>query len=234
MKKMYRLVVTDDFSRFSWVFFLATKDETSAILKTFITGIENLIDLRVKVIRCDNGTEFKNSVMNQFCEMKGSGPNWLFDIDALTKSMNYKPVVAGNQSNGSAGTKACDNLVQRILLMLDSNHQGRRKKKDVEDPWNKDCDVSSPEEPRVNQENDANEDNVVDENIVYGCADDLNMPNLEDIVYSDDDEDVGAEAGMNNLDTFIPVSPIPTKRIHKDHPVEQIIGDLEYRTSNRE
>ncbi|GKC20284.1 putative ribonuclease H-like domain-containing protein [Tanacetum coccineum] len=63
--------VTDDFSRFSWVFFLATKDETSEILKTFITGIENLIDLRVKVIRCDNGTEFKNRVMNQFCEMKG-------------------------------------------------------------------------------------------------------------------------------------------------------------------
>ncbi|GJV63680.1 putative ribonuclease H-like domain-containing protein [Tanacetum coccineum] len=71
MKKMYCLVVTDDFSRFSWVFFLATKDETSEILKTFITGIENLIDLRVKVIRCDNETEFKNRVMNQFCEMKG-------------------------------------------------------------------------------------------------------------------------------------------------------------------
>ncbi|GKC60889.1 putative ribonuclease H-like domain-containing protein [Tanacetum coccineum] len=71
MKKMYCLVVTDDFSRFSWVFFLATKDETSKILKTFITGIENLIDLKVKVIRCDNGTEFKNRVMNQLCEMKG-------------------------------------------------------------------------------------------------------------------------------------------------------------------
>ncbi|GJR16187.1 putative ribonuclease H-like domain-containing protein [Tanacetum coccineum] len=71
MKKMYCLVVIDDFSRFSWVFFLATKDETSEILKTFITGIENLIDLRVKVIRCDNRTEFKNRVMNQFCKMKG-------------------------------------------------------------------------------------------------------------------------------------------------------------------
>ncbi|GJV55444.1 putative ribonuclease H-like domain-containing protein [Tanacetum coccineum] len=47
MKKMYRLVVTDDFC------------------------IENLIDLKVKVIRCDNGTEFKNMVMNQFCEIKG-------------------------------------------------------------------------------------------------------------------------------------------------------------------
>ncbi|GJR74894.1 ribonuclease H-like domain-containing protein, partial [Tanacetum coccineum] len=46
-------------------------DETSEILKTFITGIENLIDLRVKVIRCNNRTEFKNRVMNQFYEMKG-------------------------------------------------------------------------------------------------------------------------------------------------------------------
>ncbi|GKE30986.1 hypothetical protein Tco_1450308 [Tanacetum coccineum] len=38
----------------------------------------------------------------------GSGSNWLFDIDALTNSMNYKPSVAGNQSNGNACTKACD------------------------------------------------------------------------------------------------------------------------------
>nr|GEW39739.1 putative ribonuclease H-like domain-containing protein [Tanacetum cinerariifolium] len=71
MKKYYYLVVTDDFSRFSWVFFLATKDETSRILKTFITRIENQLDCKVKVIMCDNGTEFKNSVMNQFCNMKG-------------------------------------------------------------------------------------------------------------------------------------------------------------------
>ncbi|GKA91087.1 putative ribonuclease H-like domain-containing protein [Tanacetum coccineum] len=72
MKKMYCLVVTDDYSRFTWVFFLATKDETSGILKSFITGIENLVDHKLKeVIRCDNGTEFKNKEMNQFCKMKG-------------------------------------------------------------------------------------------------------------------------------------------------------------------
>ncbi|GKC01511.1 putative ribonuclease H-like domain-containing protein [Tanacetum coccineum] len=65
MKKMYCLVVTDDYSRFTWVFFLATKDETSGILKSFITRIENLVDHKVKVIRCDNGTEFKNKEMNQ-------------------------------------------------------------------------------------------------------------------------------------------------------------------------
>ncbi|GJT73824.1 putative ribonuclease H-like domain-containing protein, partial [Tanacetum coccineum] len=56
---------------FSWVFFLATKDETSRILKTFITGIENKINHKVKIIRCDNGTEFKNNDMNQFYGMKG-------------------------------------------------------------------------------------------------------------------------------------------------------------------
>ncbi|GKA63604.1 putative ribonuclease H-like domain-containing protein, partial [Tanacetum coccineum] len=52
---------------YTWVFFLASKDETSGILKNFITQIENL----VKIIRCDNRTEFKNSVMNDFCAMKG-------------------------------------------------------------------------------------------------------------------------------------------------------------------
>ncbi|GJY26392.1 putative ribonuclease H-like domain-containing protein [Tanacetum coccineum] len=61
MKKSYCLVVTDDFSRFSWVFFLAIKDETSG----------NQLDHKVKVIRSDNGTEFKNSIMNQFYEIKG-------------------------------------------------------------------------------------------------------------------------------------------------------------------
>ncbi|GJW04773.1 putative ribonuclease H-like domain-containing protein [Tanacetum coccineum] len=64
MKKMYCLVVTDDYSRFTWVFFLATKDETSGIIKSFITEIENLVDHKVKVIKCDNEIEFKNREMN--------------------------------------------------------------------------------------------------------------------------------------------------------------------------
>nr|GEW77898.1 putative ribonuclease H-like domain-containing protein [Tanacetum cinerariifolium] len=70
-KKSYCLVVTDDYSRFTWVFFLAAKDETSSILKIFITCIENQLSLKVKIIRCDNGTEFKNSDLNQLCGMKG-------------------------------------------------------------------------------------------------------------------------------------------------------------------
>nr|GFC66852.1 putative ribonuclease H-like domain-containing protein [Tanacetum cinerariifolium] len=64
-------VITDDYSRFSWVFFLAFKDETPPVLKTFIIGLENLLSLKVKIIRCDNGTEFKNSDLNKFCRLKG-------------------------------------------------------------------------------------------------------------------------------------------------------------------
>nr|GFA23938.1 putative ribonuclease H-like domain-containing protein [Tanacetum cinerariifolium] len=69
--KWHCLVVTDDFSRFTWTFFLRTKDETSSILRNFITKIENLKDLKVKIIKCDNGEEFKNKEMNEFCTKKG-------------------------------------------------------------------------------------------------------------------------------------------------------------------
>ncbi|GKA78908.1 putative ribonuclease H-like domain-containing protein [Tanacetum coccineum] len=71
MHKKYCLVVTDDYSRFTWVFFLTTKDETNEILKNFIKEIENLVDKKEKIIRCDNGTEFKNKVMDDFCREKG-------------------------------------------------------------------------------------------------------------------------------------------------------------------
>nr|GEV66111.1 putative reverse transcriptase domain-containing protein [Tanacetum cinerariifolium] len=43
---------------------VATKDKTSGILKSFLSEIENLVDKKVKIIRCDNGTEFKNRVMS--------------------------------------------------------------------------------------------------------------------------------------------------------------------------
>nr|GEU66614.1 retrovirus-related Pol polyprotein from transposon TNT 1-94 [Tanacetum cinerariifolium] len=69
--KWYCLVVTDDFSRFTWTFFLKTKDETSGILRKFITEIENLKDLKVKIIRCDNRGEFRNKEMDDFCSQKG-------------------------------------------------------------------------------------------------------------------------------------------------------------------
>ncbi|GJZ11146.1 putative ribonuclease H-like domain-containing protein [Tanacetum coccineum] len=67
----YCLVITDDCTRFCWVFFLASKDETSGILQTFIRQIENQLSHSVKIIRSDNGTEFKNRDMLEFCGNKG-------------------------------------------------------------------------------------------------------------------------------------------------------------------
>ncbi|GKE10354.1 putative ribonuclease H-like domain-containing protein [Tanacetum coccineum] len=222
---------------------------------------------RTRIVKENMHVQFSENTSN----IAGSGPNWLFDIDALTNFMNYKLVVAGNESNGNAGIKACAEAGKArvetvpgkdyILLPLwtqdppfssslkDSpdagfKPSGEEEMKDVEDPGNEGG-IPSTEEPRINQEKDASvnitnnintvsptvnvasiEDNAVDENIVYRCADDQNIPELEDIVYSYDDEDVGAEADMNNLDVFMPVSPILTTRIHKDHPIEQIIKDL--------
>nr|GEX18179.1 hypothetical protein [Tanacetum cinerariifolium] len=59
------------------------------------------------------------------------------------------------------------------------------------------------------------------------------MPNLEELTHSDDADDVGAEADINNLLSIISVSPIPTTRIHKDHLTSQIIGDLSSTTQTR-
>ncbi|GKA28215.1 putative ribonuclease H-like domain-containing protein [Tanacetum coccineum] len=312
-------------------------DETTGILNSFITGVENLIDQRVKVIRCDNGTEFKNKKMNQFYKRKAlgfkrpfgcpvtilntidhlgkfdgkadegffvgysinskafrvfnsrtriveenlhvqfskntpnitrSGPNWLFHINALTKSMNYKPIVVGNQSNDNAGTKACDDagkarmetvpgkdyiflplwpadllLSQSPKSYLDAGFKPSRdnEKKVIEEPGKEGGDSSNDQEKEDDNVNITNNINIVsDGNITnnINIVSDGNITNNVNAVSSTvnvvgievnavaDYEDVGAEADMNNLNTFIPISPIPTIRIHKDHLVEQIIVDL--------
>ncbi|GJR86892.1 putative ribonuclease H-like domain-containing protein [Tanacetum coccineum] len=397
MKKSYCLVVTDDFSRFSWVFFLATKDETSGILKTFITEIENQLDHKVKVIRCDNGTEFKNSVMNQFCEMKGikrefsvartpqqngvaerrnrtlieatrtmyvalrlsmkpfgcpvtilntrdhlgkfdgkanegffvgysvvskamrvfnkrtriveetlnirflentpnvtgNGPDWLFDVDSLTISMNYVPVVAGNQTNGIAGTR--DNIVtgqaekktepeqEYILIPIcttdplitqdpkvseedaeekptEMNENGASNKDGKDDQATRsEFEMLHQQEKQTIHPNSTNSINTVstpvsaagpsftndDPSSPVNAAEASNafeehlferfspfknaftLPPISNVTPMDDtrifgnaydDEDVGVDADLNNLETTMNVSHIPTTRIDKDHP----------------
>nr|GEU59390.1 putative ribonuclease H-like domain-containing protein [Tanacetum cinerariifolium] len=133
---------------------------------------------RTRIVEENLHVKFSDNTPN----IVGSGPNWLFDIDALTKSMNYKPVTqhppfsSNSKDSPGAGFKPL----------------GEEKKKDGEDPGNEDSEIPSIKEPRVNQENDANvnstnninivsltdnaagiEDNTVNENIVYG----LELPN---------------------------------------------------------
>ncbi|GJR66030.1 retrovirus-related pol polyprotein from transposon TNT 1-94 [Tanacetum coccineum] len=65
---------------------------------------------RTKIVEENLHIRFSENTPN----VVGSGPDWLFDIDALTRTMNYEPIVTGTQSNDFAGTKASDNASQAI------------------------------------------------------------------------------------------------------------------------
>jgi transposase InsO family protein len=67
----YSLVIVDDYSRFTWVFFLQEKSQTEETLKGFLRWAQNKFGLRIKKIRSDNGTEFKNSQIEGFLEEEG-------------------------------------------------------------------------------------------------------------------------------------------------------------------
>ena len=67
----YGLVIVDDFSRFTWVFFLQDKSETQGTLKRFLRRAQNEFELKVKKIRSDNGSEFKNLQVEEFLEEEG-------------------------------------------------------------------------------------------------------------------------------------------------------------------
>jgi transposase InsO family protein len=67
----YCLVIVDDYSRFTWVFFLQEKSQTQETLKGFLRWAQNEFGVRIKKIRSDNGTEFKNSQIEGFLEDEG-------------------------------------------------------------------------------------------------------------------------------------------------------------------
>ena len=70
-KNKYALVIVYDFTRFTWKFFLHSKDEASQLIINHIKNVETGSKWKVATIRSDNGTEFKNSSMREFCESKG-------------------------------------------------------------------------------------------------------------------------------------------------------------------
>jgi transposase InsO family protein len=67
----YGLVVVDDYSHFTWVFFLQDKSETQEVLKKFLRRVQNEFDTKVKKIRSDNGTEFNNTQVEDFLDEEG-------------------------------------------------------------------------------------------------------------------------------------------------------------------
>nr|GEW94054.1 putative ribonuclease H-like domain-containing protein [Tanacetum cinerariifolium] len=204
----------------------------------------------------------------------GSGLTWLFDIDSLTRTMNYQPVTAGNQSNPSVGfqdkidaEKAGEEVTQQYMLFPvwssgslnpqdkdgDAAFDGKEHEVDTKKPESvvnvspsssaqsgkqdaktkkKAKGKSSVESFIENRDLSVEFEDHSDNNNAFQLPDNLDMLVMEDITYSDH-ENVGAEADFNNLETSITVSPIPTTRTQKDHPVSQIIGDLSSTTQTR-
>nr|GEY77112.1 ribonuclease H-like domain-containing protein [Tanacetum cinerariifolium] len=156
--------------------------------------------------------------------VKGSSPTWLFDIDTLTKTMNYQPVTTGNQSNPSAGVQEQfdakkageENVQQYVLFPLWSSGS--------KNPQNTDDDAAFGV-PAVGQIS-TNSTNAFSATSHSNTAvspthrkssymdpsqypDDPNMPELEDITYFDNEEDVGTKADFTNLETTITCKDYP-------------------------
>jgi transposase InsO family protein len=100
----YGLVIVDDYSHFTWVFFLQDKSETQEVLKKFLRRTQNEFDAKVKKIRSDNGTEFKNTQVEDFLDEEGIKHEFLAP---------YTP-----QQNGVAERKNCT-LIEMARTMLD-------------------------------------------------------------------------------------------------------------------
>jgi transposase InsO family protein len=67
----YGLVIVDDYSRFTYLFFLKDKSKTQEVLKKFLKRTQNEFDAKVKKIRSDNNTEFKNTQVEDFLDEEG-------------------------------------------------------------------------------------------------------------------------------------------------------------------
>jgi transposase InsO family protein len=67
----YDLIVVDDYSRYTWVFFFSDKSNVFSMFKGFSKRAENKFDFKIKKVRSDNGSEFKNSKIEDYCDEKG-------------------------------------------------------------------------------------------------------------------------------------------------------------------
>ncbi|GJZ58609.1 putative ribonuclease H-like domain-containing protein [Tanacetum coccineum] len=273
MKNSYCLVVTDDFSIFSWFYEIKGIKREFSVARTphqngvaerrnrtlieaphtkipyeLIHGRTPLIDF-MKPFGCPVTILNTRDHLGKFDGKADEGffIGLVFHVDSLTISMNYVPVVTRNQTNGIASTR--DNIVTGPK---DSKEDSRMKPTEVDVSGALDKDEEDDQALRSDTPvsttgpsftNDAssspvNDARTSDEHLFEQFSPFKNAFTLPDVpnVFSIndtrifgnayEDEDVGAEAKLNTLETTMNVCPILTTRIDKDHPKDQIIRDL--------
>nr|GEY05621.1 putative reverse transcriptase, RNA-dependent DNA polymerase [Tanacetum cinerariifolium] len=225
------------------------------ILYSISSKAFRVFDSRTRIVQETLHVNFLENKPN----VAGSGPTWLFDIDTLTKTMNYQPVTADNQSNPSAGfqdnfnaEKTGEEIKQQYVLFpvkkpesgvnvspsssAQSKKHNDKTKKEAKDKSlvesltgyrNLSAEFEDFSDNGINEVNAAGTLVPAVRQISLNSTNTFNAGELEEITYSDDEDDVGAEADFNNLETSITVSPIPTTRVHKDHHSAFLYGTIE-------
>ncbi|GJT40624.1 putative ribonuclease H-like domain-containing protein [Tanacetum coccineum] len=192
-------------------------------------------------------------VQNRFLEDKpiiaGDGPKWLFDIDVLTKSMNNVPVVAGTNSNDLVGTEESigtshssketgssqDYILMPMLkdgLLFDSSLKNASddEPQPSNDAKKKDDEGVNKESRFPDQEKSENSTqgvNTAGPSIntkpnMFSLGDNATIEATHADLFSDE-----TEVDMRNITTTYQVPSTPNTRIHKDHSLDHVIGDVQ-------
>ncbi|GJY99688.1 putative ribonuclease H-like domain-containing protein [Tanacetum coccineum] len=225
-----------------------------------VSKVMRVFNKRIMIVEETLNIRFLKNTPN----VTGNGPDWLFDVDSLTISMNYVSAVAGNQTNGIARTR--DNIItgqaekkvepeQEYILIpicttdLLISQDPKVNEEDAEekpteidenrasDKDGKDDQATRSEFERLLQQ----EKHIVHPNITNSINtastpvsaagpsftnDDLSSPVNAAEASNAFEEHLFKKADLNNLETTMNASPIPTTRIDKDYPKDQIIGDF--------
>ncbi|GJR66308.1 putative ribonuclease H-like domain-containing protein [Tanacetum coccineum] len=176
--------------------------------------------------------------------IKGNGLKWLFDIDSLTQSMNYVPVTAGTISNESVDASYFDSPTKDVVngepktvddaqkqVEDDPDNENDDQDKFEDDSSTKDVNAArqyiNTASPKVNivgplvNTASSNQDSPKDM-FTMGASHTLEATHVE--FFSDKDE---PEVDLENITNSYTVPTTPNTRIHKDHPIDNVIGDIE-------
>ncbi|GJT55576.1 retrovirus-related pol polyprotein from transposon TNT 1-94 [Tanacetum coccineum] len=214
-----------------------------------------LLDENQVLLRIPRQNNMYSFNIENIVPSRGKGPNWLFDLDYLTDSMNYQPVRSENQANKTAGPKeanhsAVDQEDQAFLEELERLKRQEKEANDAAEALRKEfaqdtedllLQAGAARATSTNTVNTAStpvstaspSGGLYYSDLNNSDQDDSQIPALEDIYDNPSDgiftnasyDDEGVVADFTNLESTVNVSPIPTSRIHSIHPTTQILGD---------
>ncbi|GJZ78052.1 putative ribonuclease H-like domain-containing protein [Tanacetum coccineum] len=234
--KYYSLVVTDDFSRFTWVFFLGTKDETYGILKDFITFIENQLTTKVKAIRCDNGTEAEYVAAASCCGQVYVASDMVISSFILCENLlrlqkqEYEANAIAEKHLSQADLATSRNRVPagRVDFAAGVTDGPTDPSTPVFQPVHTAAQSLPPSHSLGSSEHSSRYPSLSDlanSMSLFSDMEDIHHHSKTGIFSSSSyDDDFGGT--VTNLAPSVVVSSVPTKRVNTIHPQSQILGDL--------